>query len=77
MGVPFELNATLGILLGARGADLGSLLGVILEVLGRKVASSSYKTRITTDSLSPGVQTGGSNSQSARFVQHLKVGSSS
>ena len=37
----------------------------------RKVASSSNKTRITTDSLSPGVQTGGSNSQSARYLEHF------
>ncbi len=27
--------------------------------------------RITTDSLSPGVQSEGSNSQSARYLQHL------
>ncbi len=43
----------------------------------RKMASSSSKIRITTDGSSPGVQTGGSNSQSVWYLQHLKVANSS
>ena len=39
--------------------------------------AAAKKTRITTDSLSPGVQTEGSNSHSARHLQHLKVATSS
>ncbi len=46
-------------------------------VFGPKVASSSQNTRITTDGLGPGVPTGGSNSQSVCYLQHLKVAISS
>ncbi len=56
LGAPFGPHLTFGAPFGARGGDLDSSLGVILGVLGRRVASSSQKTRITTDSLSPGVQ---------------------